>query len=200
MTDNMRAWFQQAKMVVIGCAVLAAIFISGLQYFVLNLPRHIDSPTRQSDGIVVITGGQQRLDAGLTLLATGTASKLLISGVGAGLSKVILANDLRLNQTQRDLLMCCTELEFEARDTLGNAQAARHWAKNKNLASLYLVTANYHMPRAKLAFKREMPHIDLYYWPVSPDDLHIDRWWKDPGLIRLLVREYVKFLAEIIRL
>ena len=200
MTDNVNAWFQQAKIVVIGCAVLAAIFISGLQYFVLNLPRHMELPTRQSDGIVVITGGQQRLDAGLTLLATGTASKLLISGVGNGLNKAILANDLQLDQTQRDLLVCCAELEFKARNTLGNARAARHWAEINNLVSLYLVTANYHMPRAKLAFEREMPHIELFYWPVSPDDLHINNWWTDPGLIRLLAREYIKFLAEFIRL
>ena len=185
---------------VIGCAVLTAIFISGLQYFVLNLPRQMASPAHQSDGIVVITGGQQRLDAGLTLLANGTASKLLISGVGAGLNKVILANDLRLDQTQRDLLMCCAELEFAARDTRGNARAARHWAETNHLASLYLVTANYHMPRAKLAFEREMPHINLQYWPVSPDDLQIDSWWTDPGLVRLLAREYAKFLAEFIRL
>ena len=200
LTNNFTILVQQAKIIAISCAMLAAIFISGLQYFVLNLPRHMEFPTRQSDGIVVITGGQQRLDAGLKLLAGGTASKLLISGVGNGLSKVILANDLQLNQAQRYLLMCCAELEFEARDTLGNARAARHWAGNNNLASLYLVTANYHMPRAKLAFKREMPNIDLYYWPVSPDDLHIDSWWKDPGLVRLLAREYAKFLTEIIRL
>ena len=200
MTNNTKAQSQQVRTLVIGCAMLAAIFISGLQYFVLNLPRQVEFPTRQIDGIVVITGGQQRLDAGLTLLSTGTASKLLISGVGTGLSKLILANDLQLDQTQRDLLMCCTELEFAARDTLGNARAARQWAESHNLASLYLVTANYHMPRAKLAFNREMPHIDLYYWPVSPDDLHIDSWWKDPELVRLLVREYAKFLAEIIRL
>ena len=200
LTNNFNIFVQRAKIMVISCAMLAAIFISGLQYFVLNLPRHVESPTRKSDGIVVITGGQQRLDAGLKLLAAGTASKLLISGVGNGLNKVILANDLKLNQTQRDLLMCCAELEFGARDTLGNARAARHWAGNNHLASLYLVTANYHMPRAKLAFKREMPHIDLYYWPVSPDDLQINSWWKDPGLVRLLAREYAKFLAEIIRL
>jgi uncharacterized SAM-binding protein YcdF (DUF218 family) len=200
LTNNLNIFVQRAKIMVISCAVLAAIFISGLQYFVLNLPRHVESPTRKSDGIVVITGGQQRLDAGLKLLAAGTASKLLISGVGNGLNKVILANDLKLSQTQRDLLMCCAELEFGARDTLGNARAARHWAGNNHLASLYLVTANYHMPRAKLAFKREMPHVDLYYWPVSPDDLQINSWWKDPGLVRLLAREYAKFLAEIIRL
>ena len=200
MTDNAKTQVQQAKILLISCAVLAAIFISGLQYFVLNLPRQIESATRQSDGIVVITGGQQRLDAGLTLLATGTASKLLISGVGAGLSKAILANDLQLSQTQRDLLLCCAELEFAARDTRGNARAARHWAETNKLASLYLVTANYHMPRAKLAFKREMPHIDLQYWPVSPSDLHINNWWTDPVLVRLLAREYAKFMAEFIRL
>ena len=200
MTDNAKNRVQQAKIIVIGGALLTAIFISGLQYFVLNLPRHMESPTRQSDGIVVITGGQQRLDAGLTLLATGTASKLLISGVGAGLNKGILANDLQLNQTQRDLLICCAELEFAARDTRGNARAARHWAETNKFASLVLVTANYHMPRARLAFESEMPHIDLHYWPVNPDDLRIDSWWTDPGLVRLLAREYAKFLAEFIRL
>ena len=185
---------------VVGCALLAAIFISGLQYFVLNLPQHVVSRGHLSDGIVVITGGQQRLDAGLTLLASGAASKLLISGVGDGLNKVILANDLQLDKTQRDLLICCAELEFAARDTRGNARAARNWAETNHLGSLYLVTANYHMPRAKLAFEREMPHINLQYWPISPDDLHIDSWWTDPGLIRLLTREYAKFLAEFIRL
>ena len=200
MKDNAKTQVQQAKILLISCAVLAAIFISGLQYFVLNLPRHKETPIRQSDGIVVITGGQQRLDAGLTLLATGTASKLLISGVGAGLSKAILANDLQLSQTQRDLLICCAELEFAARDTRGNARAARHWAETNKLSSLYLVTANYHMPRARLTFEREMPHIDLHFWPVSPDDLHIDNWWADPGMVRLLAREYAKFMAEFIRL
>ena len=133
LTNNFTILVQQAKIIAISCAVLAAIFISGLQYFVLNLPRHMEFPARQSDGIVVITGGQQRLDAGLALLASGAASKLLISGVGAGLNEVILANDLRLDQTQRDLLVCCAELEFAARDTRGNARAARHWAEANHL-------------------------------------------------------------------
>ena len=56
MAENTKNRVQQAKSVVIGCAVLAAIFISGLQYFVLNLPRQMASPAHKSDGIVVITG------------------------------------------------------------------------------------------------------------------------------------------------
>ena len=199
-TQNTRQIGRPAKAVVIGCAMLTAIFISGLQYFVLNLPDYKSAQTKPSDGIVVITGGQQRLDAGLSLLANGAASKLLISGVGAGLSKAILANDLQLDPAQRDLLMCCAELEFAATDTRGNAHAARIWAETNKLSSLYLVTANYHMPRARLAFEREMPHINLQYWSVSPDDLQLASWWKEPGLVRLLAREYAKFLAEFIRL
>jgi len=187
---------QKAKYLVIGGAVIGAIFLAGLQYFVLNLPtaRHSDLPA--SDGIVVITGGQQRLDAGLSLLARGAAAKLLLSGVGTGITKTILANDLGLDDAQRALLMCCAELEFAATDTRGNARAAHQWAKKNQINSLYLVTANYHMPRARLAFAREMPGMILRYWPVNPDDLHLDRWWKEPHLVRLLAREYAKFLAE----
>ena len=151
----------------------------------------------RSDGIVVITGGQQRLEAGLSLLASGVASKLLISGVGVGINKAILANDLHLNLAHRSLLECCVELEFAAIDTRGNANAARQWADANDLSSLYLVTANYHMPRARLAFEREMPEVSFYYWPVNPVDLQVERWWTKPQLVRLLAREYVKFLAEL---
>lgn len=190
---------QLAKAALIFCVVLTTIFISGLQYFVLNLPKNTGVKTQPSDGIVVITGGQQRLDAGLSLLARGAASKLLISGVGTGLNKLILANDLGLDEAQRDLLMCCADLEFAATDTRGNALAARKWAEANQLESLYLVTANYHMPRAQLAFEHEMPNITLRYWPISPDDLLLSVWWSEPDLVRLLVREYSKFLAEFIR-
>jgi len=29
--------------------------------------------------------------------------------------------------------------------------------------------------------------------------LHLDSWWTEPALIRLLAREYAKYLAEFIR-
>ena len=191
---------QQTKTALIACVVLLAIFISGLQYFVLNLPSQKNGQTPSSDGIVVITGGQQRLDTGLHLLANDVAAKLLISGVGNGLNKVILANELRLNKRQRDMLMCCAELEFTATDTRENAIAAKKWIEANKLSSFYLVTANYHMPRARLAFEYEMPDINIHYWPVNPSDLQLSEWWKKPRLLRLLTREYVKYLAEFIRL
>jgi hypothetical protein len=52
------------------------------------------------------------------------------------------------------------------------------------------------MPRAKAIFTRKLPDIALSYWPVSPDDLDLDTWWKTPPIIRLLAREYAKYLTE----
>ena len=65
-----------------------AIIISGLQHFVLTLPSASGKRLQYTDGIVVMTGGQQRLADGLYLLTEGIAGKMLISGVGDGVSDV----------------------------------------------------------------------------------------------------------------
>lgn len=176
----------------LGCAY----FLAGLQHFVLTLPKPVQTTEPATDGIVVITGGQQRLADGLDLLQSGAAKALLVSGVGPGVSKAILASELHLNQPGSALLDCCVTLEFQAGDTRGNAVAARRWAMANQFRSLRLVTANYHMPRAKLIFTRKLPDIALYYWPVSPADLDLEIWWKTPPIIRLLAREYAKYLTE----
>ena len=195
-TQNTRQIGQPAKAVVIGCAMLIAIFISGLQYFVLNLPNYKAAQTQPSDGIVVITGGQQRLADGFNLLQSGAGKALLVSGVGQGVSKAILADELNLDPLETAFLECCVTLDFQASDTRENAVAAGKWAQENGFRSLQLVTANYHMPRAKAIFTRKLSNIALSYWPVSPDDLDLDIWWKTPPIIRLLAREYAKYLTE----
>jgi hypothetical protein len=44
----------------------------------------------------VITGGQQRLADGFNLLQSGAGKALLVSGVGHGVSKAVLADELNL--------------------------------------------------------------------------------------------------------
>ena len=192
-----------AKSLLIVMLLGCAFFVAGLQHFVLTLPKPAppaiagtttDGTT--TDGIVVITGGQQRLADGFNLLQSGTGKALLVSGVGQGVSKAILADELNLDPREIALLTCCVTLEFQAGDTRENAVAAGKWAQENGFTSLQLVTANYHMPRAKVVFTRKLPDIALSYWPVSPDDLDLDIWWKTPPIIRLLAREYAKYLTE----
>ena len=56
------------------------------------------------------------------------------------------------------------------------------------------------MPRVLVVFAREMPDLDLYQWPVTPTDLNLSGWWRDPAMLRLLTREYAKYLTETIRI
>ena len=184
-----------AKSLLIVLLLGCALFVAGLQHFILTLPK--PTPVAAStDGIVVITGGQQRLADGFNLLQSGTGKALLVSGVGQGVSKAVLADELNLSPRKIALLECCVTLEFQAGNTRGNAVAAGKWAQANGFRSLQLVTANYHMPRAKAIFTKKLSNIALSYWPVSPNELDLDIWWKPPPIIRLLAREYVKYLTE----
>lgn len=189
-----------AKLALIGGLLIFSYFLAGLQHFVLTLPKTSGSAHPETDGIVVITGGQQRLADGMSLLQNGSSRALLVSGVGHGVNKTILAEELGLDEQARTLLNCCVTLEFEAGDTRGNAMAAVKWATNNKFRSLRLVTANYHMPRAKYVFTSKMPDIGLYFWPVSPSDLTLETWWQKPDMIRLLAREYAKYMTETLRI
>jgi len=77
-------------------------------------------------------------------------------------------------------------------------RAAAFVAREK-IASLRLVTANYHLRRATLEFRRAMPDIDLVAQPVYPENFHIDEWWRWPGTYALLQAEYHKYLGALLR-
>ena len=202
---NGRATASFAKLFIFGTrprrAMLLALVLlltslcAGFQHFVLTLPKTTSDELQFTDGIVVMTGGSQRLDSGLNLLTNGFAGKMLISGVGVGVNRAILVQELDLSENEVNALFCCVELDHDAQDTKGNADIARQWAQLHDMKSLRLVTANYHMPRALLVFSRAIPNVDLYQWPVSPDDLDLGNWWRDPVALRVLIREYAKYLA-----
>ena len=195
-TPSMRV----ASYVAVYFILAVASLLAGLQHFVLTLPEQPRGTLQFTDGIVVMTGGQQRLDDGLRLLGDGKAEKMLISGVGEGVNRAVLVQELELNDSEAELLFCCVELDFTAGNTRGNATATRTWATAHDMDSLRLVTASYHMPRVLVVFAREMPELDLYQWPVTPEDLNLSGWWRDPAMLRLLTREYAKYLTETIRI
>jgi len=188
------------RYLVIYGVLAAASLVAGLQHFVLTLPQPTKDAIQFTDGIVVVTGGQQRVDDGLFLLTNGKADRMLISGVGEGVNRAVLVQELGLDDREANALFCCAELDFTAGNTRGNAVAAHQWAQQHGMRSLRLVTANYHMPRVLVVFAREMPELDLYQWAVTPADLRLENWWLDRAMFRLLAREYAKYLAETIRI
>ncbi|MGH6979898.1 MAG: YdcF family protein, partial [Stellaceae bacterium] len=142
----------------------------------------------------VLTGGSQRVENGLTLLAEGKAKKLFVSGVYRSTDVRAL---LRTNSQKPDWLTCCIELGHEADNTHGNAAETAAWMKAENFHSLRLVTASYHMPRSMLEFSRAMPGIRIVPNPVFPAGAVHSWWWLRPRAASLVVGEYMKYLFAL---
>ncbi len=148
-------------------------------------------PPPRADGIVVLTGGADRVQAGLSLLQADRAQLMLISGVrpGLDLNSLIWASGLRLPR-ERDLAGRIT-LGHVATSTVGNAIEAAGWARANGLHSLIVVTAGYHMQRALAEFASRLPDEALHAYPVLPPAL---LRWHSLATLRLLVSEYDKWL------
>ena len=178
--------------------LLFSIWLVGLVYFTTLIPDSVADPATPTDGIVVLTGGSDRLREGLQLLADGKAKRLLISGVyrEASLDDLLRQASVNLSQPLRE---CCVTVGYRAGNTLGNATEAAEWAAANDVHSLRLVTADYHMPRSLLEFSHALPGALIVPHPVFPGEVKRERWWLWPGTASLVVSEYHKYLAALVR-
>jgi len=175
-------------------AILILIWFLGLVWFTTLLPKEVTDRTSDTDAIVVLTGGSDRLEEGLRLLKAERAEKLFVSGVYRGVEVRHLLDVLRQSRAG---LECCIALGYEADNTSGNAAETAAWLKQEGYNSLRLVTAAYHMPRSLLEFRQVMPDIEIIPHPVFPKNFHQDDWWRWPGSASLLMSEYNKYLIAV---
>jgi uncharacterized SAM-binding protein YcdF (DUF218 family) len=178
----------------LGLLVLLGLTLASFQKFVLTLPNDDTKLPAPIDGLVVATGGQLRIQKGVELLAGGKADRMLISGVGKGITKELLKENLAISNRQARFFDCCVEIEFTATDTNGNAQATFEWMQKHALDDILLVSANYHLPRAELIFKQHLPENSVYFQAVNPPDLKLLAWYSNWQTTRLLLKEYLKYM------
>src|SRR5271155_1192924 len=180
-------------------AALAAVFALLAIGFVgfLSQLRDIETkPDRQADGIVVLTGGSSRVSDAMELLAAGYGKRLLISGV----RPTNAASDIsRSLPDSHSWLACCVDLDRSAVNTRSNAAETRRWVRERGFKSLIVVTSNYHMPRAIVEMSHAMPDIALVPFAVVGDKWRDEPWWTSGATFRLLLSEYVKYVAVEMR-
>ncbi|MDP3854814.1 YdcF family protein [Phenylobacterium sp.] len=175
--------------------VLAVIWAVGLFAFTERVAR--STPAREparADGVVALTGAgsNERIGAAMELLEEGKARRMLVSGVNREASR----EDIRtVSRAVRRLYDCCVDLGFNAADTVGNARETQEWARSLRYDSLIVVTADYHMPRAMLELRGAMPDTRLAAYPVATSVVDANRWWRTSADVRLMVGEYMKYLA-----
>ena len=192
-----RSWIRTGLATLLTVAALAG-FVAGIGFvvFVYSLERTERRPEARTDGIVALTGGSQRIGDAIDLLAQGYATRLLISGVNERTSRDEIA---RLNPGQRRLFDCCVDLDYRARNTIGNAIETRRWAERHRFHSLIIVTSAYHMPRTLVELDHALPDIRKVPYAVVTPAVDPDSWWYNPATARVLLSEYVKLVLVWLR-
>ena len=176
--------------------LLIALFAIGFVLFANSIERAQNNDDVRADGIVVLTGGEARIDRAVNLLAEGRAKRLLISGVHPSTTTGQLQ---KRNPKSGPLFRCCIDLDKQALNTSGNADETQVWAQRQDFDSLIVVTSSYHMPRTLLELRRAMPDVDLIPYAVVPSKMNLSNWWNDSETTRRLFLEYVKLIPALAR-
>jgi len=191
------AWAARLRTTIV--TVLAVVFgltTLGFVAFLSQLRETEIKPDRRADGIVVLTGGSSRVSDAMELLAAGYGRRLLISGVHRSSAVSDISRSLSEHQS---FLNCCVDLDRSAVNTRSNAAQTRLWVQERGFRSLIVVTSNYHMPRAIFELSHALPDIVLIPYPVVGEKWRDEPWWTSSGTVRLLLSEYLKYVAAEVR-
>jgi uncharacterized SAM-binding protein YcdF (DUF218 family) len=190
----MRGILRTLKRLILTAFLLGCVWLGGLVWFALTMA---DKPTdnrKPTDAIVVLTGGEDRLAEGVRLLSNGYAKWLFVSGVHPGVRRKEL---LKVAGVEDARIANLVVLGKRAADTRGNATESAAWVHANKFRSLRLVTANYHMRRSLLEFRRALPDIIIIANPVFPRPVNPDRWWHSRRAISIVIGEYNKYLFAL---
>lgn len=190
------------RIILLISALLAIGWAFGFGLFMTQVMKKASPVLWETDAVVVLTGGGERVKEGIRLMKGNVAKWLFVSGVGPG---VTVEDLLRTNgesvENEGDDLNARIVLGRAAANTQGNAEETKQWVKAMHIRSIRLVTANYHMPRSRMEFHLMMPGIQIVPHPVEPPGFRLfnaEGKLEEPGL-KLLLREYHKLLAIFLR-
>ena len=151
-----------------------------------------------ADGIVVLTGDEDRISEAVRLLAQGKAKRLLISGVNKSTRAPEIITLNAATGKEARLFRCCVDLDRLALNTEDNAIQTTAWVRQNGFRSLIVVTSTYHMPRSLIELRQSMPEVELLPFPVKSPRLE-DKWWSDLRTAWVLGKEYLKFITAFAR-
>jgi uncharacterized SAM-binding protein YcdF (DUF218 family) len=143
-------------------AVLALGWLAGFVVFTATIPTPLPLSIR-TDAVVVLTGGPGRLARGVAVLDADAAQRMLVSGVGKDVTREQLAVALdsganaQLRIANLALFHNRVDLGYSAVDTRSNAEETARWMAEHHYRSLRLVTSAWHMRRATLELRAQLP-------------------------------------------
>lgn len=111
-------------------------------------------PARPADAIFVLTGGEGRIQEGYRAWSGGAARELYILGAGhtVPITKIVPEGS-RIPPE----VLSRAHVEGWSQNTLENAFSAKSAVAEGKYTSVIIVTSDYHVPRAYIAFRKVLP-------------------------------------------
>lgn len=173
--------------------IVAISWLAGLVAFAYTINHYQIDMQSQTEAIVVLTGGRNRISEGARLLDQGLAKKLFISGVekNTSLKAISQKQDINFSKSKE------VALDKKSTNTIENAIETQAWLQQNQIQSIRLVTSNYHIPRSMVEFGFQNPDLKIVAHPVYSKYVAKD-WWKSARSFSLIASEYNKFLCVYI--
>ncbi|HEX9191265.1 MAG TPA: YdcF family protein [Candidatus Deferrimicrobiaceae bacterium] len=162
-------------------AALALLFLPPAVPHILGLG-YPGPPPRPADALMVLSGGEGRIAVGYRAWSSGAATEIYILGAGRDVPLTRLVPPVAtLTPAARSRI----HAEGWSENTLENAFSAMTAAEERKFSSVVLVTSDYHVPRAWIAFRKILPpRVALYVLPVRSEG------WASPGAAWRTARRY----------
>lgn len=152
---------------------------------------------RRAQAIVVVSGGDTnaRTDEAIKLFKADWAPLIIVSGAAADKSGPSNAAAMRQRAIDSGVPEDSVVAEEYSETTKQNAANVRQVIERQQIDDIILVTSGYHMRRASLEFKSQLPNqVVIRTHPATDDRQWGVAWWLTPWGWWLAVSEVAKII------
>jgi uncharacterized SAM-binding protein YcdF (DUF218 family) len=184
------SFFKKRKFIWLGLSLILLFFI----FFIAGRFLCLTQSPKQADVIIVLSGGQGRVEKGAELYKAGYAPYLLLSN-----SKELISSSGDMLQTALDLGIPREVIitENKAQSTYQNAEFTLAKMIEHNFESTIVVSSEFHMRRVKILFDRvyKKTGIEIAY-VGSESGYNVWRWWSERYSREVTFNEYAKIIGN----
>jgi len=175
-------------------SIVIFFWFAGFLVFAYHINHYLLDAQTNTDAIIALTGGRNRIFEAIKLLNNKKADYLFISGVEktSRLQDILNSNHIT-PITEKKIF-----LGTSAQNTVENAVESKNWINEHNIKSIRLVTSNYHLPRSITEFEKQNPGLKIVKHPVYSEKVK-KKWWTSIRTFSLIFSEYNKFLFTWLR-
>ncbi|MEI4768784.1 YdcF family protein [Psychrobacillus sp. FJAT-51614] len=172
----------------VGILLFIVVFNSAGDFLV------IDEKPVKSDVIIVLSGGDGRLEKGVQLYKEGYAPYLMLSN---GSVQQLYERALELGVPNEAIIM-----EVKSDSTLDNAIFSEEIVRNHKFESAIVVSSGFHMRRVKILYDKVFQNSGVRLTYVAEDMTAYNPkiWWADEVSRDNTFREYIKLVGNLIGL